>query len=62
MKRIEYKGYIIDRDILGRAYIYNTRSPYSEDIDKIYVRALDLHDCKRIVDLRVKTGMDIREV
>jgi hypothetical protein len=36
-KRHTYKGYIIDRDNLGRLYIYNTKSPYSEDSDKKYI-------------------------
>ena len=36
MKRITYKGFIIDRDNLGRLYIYNTRSPYAEDSDRNY--------------------------
>lgn len=62
MKRTLYKAYIIDADNLNRAYIYNTESPYSEASDRIYVRAFDLYDCKRIVDLRLETGMDIREV
>lgn len=34
MTRTNYKGYIIDTDNLGRLYIYNTASPYSEDSDK----------------------------
>lgn len=34
MKRQEFHGYVIDTDNLGRAYIYDTRSPYSEDSDR----------------------------
>ncbi|SHI74584.1 hypothetical protein SAMN02745975_00513 [Geosporobacter subterraneus DSM 17957] len=37
MKRTTYKGYIIDTDNLGRQYVYNTDSPYSEDSDKIVI-------------------------
>lgn len=62
MKRTLYKGYIIDSDIQNRAYIYNTKSRHSERSDRIYVRAFDLYGCKRIVDLRLETGKDIREV
>ena len=62
MKRTLYKGYIIDCDNLNRVYIYNTESRYSEPSDRIYVRAFDLYGCKQIIDLRVKYGMDIREV
>lgn len=63
MKRELYKGYIIDKDNLGRPYIYNTASPYSEDSDKINVflsndRRNDL--CRAIIDKRIKTGQDCR--
>lgn len=34
MKRQEFYGYVIDKDNLGRIYIYDTRSPYSEDSDR----------------------------
>lgn len=34
MKTTTYKGYVIDTDNLGRVYIYNQKSPYSEDADK----------------------------
>lgn len=37
MKRMEYRGYITDTDNLGRPYIYNTASPYSEDSDHVLV-------------------------
>ena len=37
MKKTTYKGYIIDKDNLGRTYVYNKQSPYSEDSDKKYV-------------------------
>lgn len=36
MKRTIYKGFAIDKDDLGRLYIYNTRSPYSEGSDRNY--------------------------
>lgn len=32
-KRHIYRGWIIDHDNLGRPYIYNMASPYSEDAD-----------------------------
>lgn len=59
-KRNEYKGYIIDYDDLGRTYIYNTASPYSEDSDHILVNAETLKDCKKIIDVRISTGQDVR--
>ena len=59
-KRHTYKGYIIDRDNLGRLYIYNTKSPYSEDSDKKYIsdmtadssgrRPITLKEVKAIID------------
>lgn len=62
MKRTEYKGYIIDVDNLGRLYIYNTESPYSEESDRILVRASSVRECKEIVDARIQTHMDIRSL
>lgn len=51
MKRHIYKGYVIDTDNLGRQYIYNTASPYSEDIDKKIVgTGLKYSELKSIVD------------
>ncbi len=35
--RTTYKGYIIDKDNLGRVYVYNPKSPYSEDSDHILI-------------------------
>ena len=60
-KRHMYKGYIIDRDNLGRLYIYNTRSPYSEDGDREYIadhvdgrsyklRPIKLSEVKAMID------------
>ena len=60
MKRITYKGYIIDRDGLGRLYIYNTASPYSEDSDRIFINASSIKAAKEIITVRVETGRDIR--
>lgn len=60
MERTAYKGYIIDTDNLGRPYIYNTASPYSEDSDRITVYAETLDQCKAIVDARIQYGADIR--
>lgn len=37
MKLREYKGYVIGRDDLGRMYIHNTASPYSEDCDHRFI-------------------------
>lgn len=51
MKRHIYKGYVIDTDNLGRQYIYNTASPYSEDIDKKIIGVgLKYAELKAIVD------------
>lgn len=58
--RTKYKGYIIDRDDLGRLYIYNTDSPYSEDSDKIYINAGSIRAAKEIITARIETGRDIR--
>lgn len=63
MKRTKYKGYIIDTDNLGRPYIYNTSSPYSEDADHILIyidptRQLD--QAKAIINDRISTGQDTR--
>lgn len=60
MKRTEYKGYIIDSDSLGRPYIYNTASTYSEDSDHIIVRAQTVMECKAIIDARIEYGADVR--
>lgn len=60
MKRTAYKGYIIDTDDLGRPYIYNTASPYSEDSDRIMVYADTLDQCKAIVDARIQYSADVR--
>ena len=60
MKRTTYKGYVIDTDDLGRPYIYNTASPYSEDSDHILVDADSVMGAKRIIDARIDSGHDIR--
>lgn len=64
MKRTVYKGYVIDVDDLGRPYIYNTASPYSEDSDRILIRIDDrrqLAQAKAIIDARTETGQDCRD-
>lgn len=62
MKRTSYKGYVIDTDNLGRQYIYNTNSPFSEDSDKIILGTnLKLKEIKKIIALR-ETGKDIRSL
>lgn len=58
--RTKYKGYIIDRDDLGRLYIYNTDSHYSEDNDKIIINANSVKAAKEIITARIETGRDIR--
>lgn len=62
MKRTEYKGYIIDVDDLGRIYIYNTASPYSEESDHILVNCSTAEEAKAIIDLRVQYGQDVRSL
>lgn len=67
MKRIEnYKGYTVDTDNLGRVYIHNNNSRYSEDSDKIIIADDDKYykvkEIKAIIDKRVATGQDIRSL
>ena len=62
MKRTYYRNYIIDTDNLGRPYIYNLDSPYSEESDHILVRANSLAQCKKIIDLRIEYKVNIRSV
>jgi hypothetical protein len=56
MERTTYKGYVIDHDNLGRLYVYNTASPYSEDSDRklvplsSYCESTDLKCAKHFVD------------
>lgn len=54
MKRTEYRGYIIDTDDLGRPYIYNTASPYSEESDHVLVNARTIKEAKAIVDTEIE--------
>jgi hypothetical protein len=57
MKRTTYKGYIIDTDNLGRQYVYNTASPYSEDSDKIIIGVgYKLADIKKAIDQSTEAG------
>lgn len=60
MSRTNYKGYVIDRDDLGRLYIYDTASQYSEESDKIYIDANSIKAAKEIITARIETGRDIR--
>lgn len=52
MKRTTYKGYIIDHDDLGRTYIYNTASQYSEDSDRQLVTDYHGKSEQRLTDLQ----------
>jgi hypothetical protein len=56
MKRVEnYKGFTIDTDNLGRQYIYNNTSPYSEDSDKqILGMGFNLKQIKEIIDEKIE--------
>lgn len=57
MTRHIYRGYVIDTDNLGRPYIYNTASPYSEDSDKelVYVDGKRPYtQIKAIIDERIE--------
>lgn len=62
MKRTLYKGYIIDTDSLGRPYIYNTSSKYSENSDKILIFANNIKEIKLIIDNRISSNQDIRNI
>lgn len=53
MKRHMYKGYVIDTDNLGRVYIYNTASPYSEDSDKIILGYVTFSEALDTVDAKI---------
>ena len=57
MKRTLYKGYVIDADNLGRQYIHNTASPYSEDSDRELLHGVyKLKDIKAYIDALVDGG------
>ena len=51
MTRRKYKGYIIDRDKLGRIYIYNTKSPYAEDSDRRYGIGNTIREAKELINI-----------
>lgn len=53
MKRTIYKGYVIDRDDLGRLYVYNTKSQYAEDSDRKYLSVNTLKEAKEWVSAEV---------
>lgn len=44
MKRTIYRDFIIDYDNLGRLYVHNRKSPYSEESDKKYVSDWSTYD------------------
>ena len=50
MARQKYHGYIIDRDDLGRLYIYCMSSPYSEDSDRNYNCGNSIKEAKETID------------
>lgn len=50
MKRTIYKNFIVDTDNLGRLYIYNLDSPYSEDSDRKLIRGTTLEEAKEAVN------------
>lgn len=50
MKRTTYKNFVVDTDNLGRLYIYNLDSPYSEDSDRKLIRGTTLQDAKDAID------------
>ena len=52
MKRTIYKGYVIDYDNLGRLYVYNLASAYSEDSDSQLVTNYYSNSPKRMTDLQ----------
>ena len=63
MKRQKYRGYIIDTDDLGRPYIYNPASPYSEESDLLLVYIdpkKQVTQIRAIIDDRVEHGSDCR--
>ena len=54
-KRHLYRGWVIDHDNLGRPYIYNMASPYSEDADHELVPAyLTLIEITNLIDDRIE--------
>ncbi len=58
MKRTIYRDYVVDTDNLGRQYIYNAKSPYSEDSDRLVIGVdIGLPQIKRIIDYKIETGI-----
>ena len=53
MKRTTYKGYVIDRDDLGRIYVYNTKSPYSEESDHVLIPENTVKAAKEYISAEV---------
>lgn len=53
MKRTTYKGYIIDRDDLGRIYVYNLKSPYTEDSDRTLIPENTVKAAKEFISAEV---------
>ena len=50
MARNKYHGYIIDRDDLGRLYIYCLSSHYSEEADRNYNCGNTIKEAKETID------------
>ena len=53
MKRTIYKGYVIDRDDLGRLYVFNIKNPYAEDAVRTYLSVNTLKAAKEWVSAEV---------
>jgi len=56
ISRTKYRGYIIDINDIGRVYIYNTESPYSEDSDSLVLgdpSKYPLSVVKKFIDKRL---------
>lgn len=49
-KRQMYKGFVLDHDNLGRPYVYNQKSPYSEDSDRDYCCGRTLKEIKAYIN------------
>ncbi len=57
MKRTNYKGYVIDTDNLGRQYVYNTASSYSEDSDRVIIgTGFLLKEIKAMIDRHIDSN------
>ena len=55
MKRTEYRGFVIDKDSLGRQYIYNMGSQVSEENDhKLLHGEFEIAQIKRFIDAQIE--------